>query len=165
MGHGGPPVEAHWGPSKSPPSGRHTIGESSPTEPPGAPLRRAPTCCAKASSPTQRRPCRRGSEGTPMSLCRGVCPCPRGESALVAQHELHGVKQHARILSHGAAGEDASTRQLGGPRTTTPSSHPVVACPPGDSPKRATPPCGQGLAMLWGFSAVGEQPVVALAPN
>eukprot|EP00969_Alexandrium_andersonii_P348695 15418425-Alexandrium_andersonii.AAC.1 len=32
-----------------------------------------------------RRPLGGGSEGAPVSLCRGVRPCPRGYSALVAR--------------------------------------------------------------------------------
>eukprot|EP00969_Alexandrium_andersonii_P364355 15463971-Alexandrium_andersonii.AAC.1 len=63
MGEGGHPPRRPTGALlEPPPSRRLTMGESAPTERLGAPLRSAPSCCAKASSPIVRRPVGDSSE-------------------------------------------------------------------------------------------------------
>eukprot|EP00969_Alexandrium_andersonii_P339748 15018609-Alexandrium_andersonii.AAC.1 len=51
-----PPQRPLRGLSGTPPDGRRTFGESALTGHLGAPLRGAPSCYAKASSPIARRP-------------------------------------------------------------------------------------------------------------
>eukprot|EP00969_Alexandrium_andersonii_P358278 15450650-Alexandrium_andersonii.AAC.1 len=66
MCKGGPPLLRLTGASSEPPPhGCRSMGESALTERLGAPLRSAPSCCVKSSSPIVRRPFGGGSEGTP----------------------------------------------------------------------------------------------------
>eukprot|EP00969_Alexandrium_andersonii_P078322 3453652-Alexandrium_andersonii.AAC.1 len=60
---GSPPQRLTRGPPEPPPHRRGTMGESAPTERLGAPLRGAPSCCIKASSPIVRCLIACGSEG------------------------------------------------------------------------------------------------------
>eukprot|EP00969_Alexandrium_andersonii_P315228 13926215-Alexandrium_andersonii.AAC.1 len=60
-----PSMEAHWGPFRAAPNKHLSMGESALTERLGAPLRGAPSCCVKASSPIVRCPFGGGSEGGP----------------------------------------------------------------------------------------------------
>eukprot|EP00969_Alexandrium_andersonii_P336750 14885243-Alexandrium_andersonii.AAC.1 len=62
------PFRALSGP---PPDGRRTMGESPLTDQLRAPLRGAPSCCVKASSPIAQRPSGGGPERALKGLCGG----------------------------------------------------------------------------------------------